>query len=42
MQSKCKALRLTDLREMSDKAKALWDYFVFYYVAEPKALMREV
>ena len=34
MQSKCKVLRLTDLGEMSDKAKPSWDYFGFDQVAE--------
>ena len=38
MQFKGKALRLADLGEISEKAKASWDYFGFEDIAEPGSL----
>ena len=38
MAIKRKALRLSDLGAMSEKAKASWDYFGFDQVAEPETL----
>ena len=38
MQFKGKALRLADLGEISEKAKASWDYFDFELVAVPGTL----
>ena len=38
MQFKGKALRLADLGEISEKAKASWDYFGFDKIARPGSL----
>ena len=38
MQFKGKALKLADLGEISEKAKASWDYFGFDQIARPGSL----